>query len=131
MRRKAERARGKQERRTLEQVLMPMVLGIDSTKQGLTDWVLQAGIEALLKVFRDEAVTIAGPKGKHRRDRTHNRWGSASTVFPLAGRHVTLPRPRVRKRGGGEVALPSVEYYQQKGVLHDPVTAGHVARHVT
>lgn len=121
MRRKTEGARSTQERRTLEQVLMPMVLGIVSTKQGLTDWVLQAGIEALLKTFGNEAVAIAGPKGKHRPDRTHNHWGSASTVFPLAGRHVTLTRPRVRKRGGGEVALPSVQYFQQRDPLAERV----------
>jgi len=52
---------------------------------------------------------IAGPKGKHARDRTHHHWGSARTAVALGGRNAVIERPRVRKSGrGGEVELPTV-----------------------
>ena len=121
MKRKAEKAQRKQEQRTLRQVLMPMVVGMAATKQGLMEWVIESGMESLLKLFSEEAVAVAGPKGKHLPDRTHNHWGTTAASFPLGGRHVTLPRPRVRKKGGGEVALPSVDHFQQVDSLPERV----------
>ncbi len=53
------------------QLLLPMVGGIAATKQGLTEWVYETGLEALHSLLREDAEEVAGPKGKHRQERTH------------------------------------------------------------
>lgn len=99
----AERLRG---------MLLPMVAGIAATKSDLMSWVHEVGLEALSEMLHGEAEAIAGPKGRHRPDRTHHRWGHARSELAFGGRRVSVPRPRVRLRSGGEVQLPSVEHFR-------------------
>lgn len=75
------------------------------------------GLEALNEVFEADAEAIAGEKGKHRGDRTHNWWGTTETELPFGGRRIQVDRPRVRSKSGGEVMLPSVRRFQEE----DPV----------
>lgn len=99
------------------QLLMPMVAGMAAAKEDLMEWVQGVGLEALREVFEADAVAIAGEKGKHRTDRTHHRWGTTETELPFGGRRIQVDRPRVRRRSGGEVMLPSVRRFQEE----DPV----------
>jgi len=94
------------------QMLLPMVAGMVATKQQLETWVHQQGLRALDELFRAEAAEIAGPKGKHQENRSHNHWGQAEVELPFGGRRVTVMRPRVRSKPGGEVQLPSVEHFR-------------------
>lgn len=91
------------------QLVLPLIAGIESAKQGLMQFVYQMGMTALQELLAVEAAAIAGPKGRHAAGRTHNHWGTARSVLPLGGRNVAIERPRVRRRGGGEVELPSIE----------------------
>lgn len=99
------------------QLVLPLIAGIESTKQGLMQFVHQMGMTALHELLSIEAASIAGPKGRHAAARTHNHWGTARTVLPFGGRHVVVERPRVRRRGGGEVELPSVEAFRAADAL--------------
>lgn len=98
---------------TWRQLLLPMVSGIMETKQSMTEWVTAFGLSSVVKLMMTDAEQLAGPKGKHQKDRQYNHWGTKDTPFPYNGRRVTLPRPRVRtsdKRK--EVTLPVVELFQ-------------------
>src|SRR6266496_2381739 len=78
------------------------------------------GLAALDELFREEAVALAGPKGRHQPQRTHHRWGTTATELTFGGRRVQVPRPRVRQTaGGGEATLPSVAAFRGR----DPLTA--------
>jgi putative transposase len=96
----------------LRQILLPMVAGIAATKADLMTWVHEVGLGALSEILRGEAEAIAGPKGKHRVDRTHHHWGHASAELAFGGRRIGVARPRVRARSGREVQLPSVEHFR-------------------
>lgn len=96
----------------LRQMLLPMVAGIAATKADLMSWVHEVGLGALTEILRGEAEAIAGPKGKHRADRTHHHWGHASAELSFGGRRIGVPRPRVRARSGREVQLPSVGHFR-------------------
>ena len=96
----------------LRRMLLPMVAGIAATKSDLMNWVHEVGLGALSEMLRGEAEAIAGPKGKHRTDRTHHHWGQASAELAFGGRRVSVSRPRVRARAGREVQLPSVEHFR-------------------
>ncbi len=101
----------------MRQLLMPMVAGMAAAKADLMEWVQGVGLEALNEVFHADAVAIVGEKGKHRRDRTHNWWGTTETEIPFGGRRIQVDRPRVRRKSGGEVMLRSVRRFQEE----DPV----------
>jgi len=94
----------------LQQLLLPMMMASDAIKNGLLAFVQQMGMLAFSELLHAEAGALAGPKGKHAKDREHHHWGTTSTSLPFGGRHVVVERPRVRRKGKGrkEVELPSI-----------------------
>jgi putative transposase len=114
MKKKAVAERGKQEARAprmspaMQQLMVPLLLAMEATKSGLLAFVQQMGMAVFAELMATEAAAIVGQKGKHISGRTHHHWGSANTPLPFGGRNVVVPRPRVRKKGGGEIELPSV-----------------------
>jgi len=83
-------------RSILREMITPIVVGMMSAKQTLIGWVHQIGLSALEEMFRADAEQLAGPKGKHRRDRQCHRWGTAGARLAFGGRNITVNRPRVR-----------------------------------
>ena len=72
------------------QILLPMIAGIAATKADLTQWVYEQGLTALHLLLREDAEEIAGLKGKHEKERTHNHWGSTNGELSFGGRRGTL-----------------------------------------
>jgi transposase-like protein len=103
----------------MRQMMLPLIVGAEATRRGLLAFVQQMGMLALRELFDGEAEQIAGPKGKHAPERTHHHWGTTRTPLPFGGRHVVVERPRVRRKGGGEEVLPSVEAFRAA----DPLSA--------
>jgi len=105
-------------RQALRQLMLPMISGVLATKEALFGLVQQSGLLVMREVFAEEAEKVAGPKGRHQKERRANHWGAPLTEFPFAGRKILLPRPRVRAVGGGEITLPGIE--ELRGL--DPVS---------
>src|SRR5512132_3414803 len=113
-RRQAENEAG----RGLAPLVEPMLAGMTATRQHLLAWVHAQGLAALDELFREEAVALAGPKGRHHPARTHHHWGTAATELTFGGRRVQMPRPRVRQTaGGGGATLPSVAAFRDRDPL--------------
>ena len=111
-----KRGRAKQ----IDQLLRPLVTGVVAkARETLTSWVECRGLEVLGEVLRADAERIAGAKGKRRRKRTANHWGTIAAEVPFAGRHITVQRPRVRSTAGQEVPLPSLEAFRQHDALDE------------
>jgi len=123
MTRRAEKGTGTQganaEARTLATLLAPLVAGMTTTRQQLLAWVQAAGLVALDAVFREEAATLAGPKGRHDPTRSHHHWGTTPRQLTFGGRRLSVACPRVRSRAGAEAILPSVAAFRRE----DPLTA--------
>jgi len=100
-------------------LVAPMVMGMAATRQELLAWVHAHGLAALDALFQDEAVALAGPKGRHQAARTHHHWGTTAAELTFGGRRVQVRRPRVRSRRGGEATLPSVAQFRDR----DPLSA--------
>jgi len=96
-----------------------MLAGMTITRHHLLAWVHAHGLAALDELFREEAVALAGPKGRHQVPRTHHHWGTTATELTFGGRRVQIRRPRVRGTTGGEATLPSVAVFRDR----DPLTA--------
>lgn len=90
----------------MQQLVLPLLIGVEATKNGLLAFVHQMGLLAMQELFAVEATAIAGPKGKHVDGRTHHHWGTAKTPLPFGGRNIVVDRPRVRRtgKGGGDPA---------------------------
>ena len=94
------------------QILLPMIAGIAATKADLTEWVYEQGLTALHLLLREDAEEIAGLKGKHEKERTHNHWGSTNGELSFGGRRIQVSRPRVRSKSGEEASLPHFEAFR-------------------
>ena len=70
---------------------------------------LAAGIEALSAVMEKDAEEACGPRHCRSADRRGYRWGRTSGKIGFHGGKIDVERPRVRARGGKELALPSWE----------------------
>src|SRR5262249_116665 len=103
----------------LVHLVEPMLAGMTTTRQHLLAWVHAHGLAALDDLFRNEAVALAGPKGRHQPQRPHQHWGTVATELTFGGRRVQVRRPRVRQTAGGEATLPSVAAFRDR----DPLTA--------
>ena len=103
---------------TAQQLLLPMIEGIVHSRRELLCWVQQVGISALKELFEMNAVEMVGPRGIHRRERPHYRWGRAPLVLPFGGRRIVVPCP-VRGVPGGEAQLKSATHFRSL----DPVPA--------
>jgi putative transposase len=105
--------------RELVHLVEPMLAGMTVTRQHLLAWVHAQGLAALDELFREEAMVLAGPKGRHQAPRTHHHWGTTATALTFGGRRLHVRRPRVRRITGGEATLPSVAAFRGR----DPLTA--------
>lgn len=125
MRRRTEPGTGKQVGvgvvESVGQRLLPMVAGIEATKQGLMEWVHEFGLATLNELLTEDAERIAGPKGKHRSDRTHHHWGRTRSEVTFGGRRVGLSRPRLRGKGGKETSLPILERFRSRDLLSERI----------
>lgn len=68
---------------------------------------LAAGLEALGEMMEADAAAACGPRHGRGGGRRAQRWGRTIGPIGFHGGRVALERPRVRGRGGHEVALPS------------------------
>src|SRR3989441_9473906 len=103
----------------LAHLVEPVLAGMTITRHHLLAWVHAHGLAALDELFREEAVALAGPKGRHQIQRTHHHWGTTATELTFGGRRVQIRRPRVRGTTGGGGALPAGAVFRGR----DPPTA--------
>ncbi len=103
------------------QILLPIIAGIAATKADLTEWVYEQGLTALHLLLREDAEEIAGLKGKHEKERTHNHWGSTNGELGFGGRRIQVSRPRVRSKSGAEASLPHFEAFREEDPLPERV----------
>src|SRR3989441_2373138 len=110
----------------LAHLVEPMLAGMTTTRQHLLAWVHAHGLAALDELFREEAVVLAGAKGRHQAPRTHHHWGTAPTELTFGGRRGQVPRPRERRTTGGEGDPPPAAALLGPG----PLTAAAMAAHL-
>ena len=84
----------------------PMLAGMTTTRQHLLAWVHAHGLAALDALFREEAVALAGPKGRHQAQRTHHHWGTAATELTLGVGACRCAAPACGRRPAGKRHCP-------------------------
>jgi putative transposase len=91
---------------------------VGAAKEGLLALSVGVGLGVLAELMEEEVADVAGPKGKHDRDRTAVRHGHEAGEVTLGGRRVAVQRPRVRTAdGGAEVALATYRHFADRDPL--------------
>jgi transposase-like protein len=78
---------------------------------------LASGVAALQTMMEQDATDLCGPRYVHKDGCGGHRWGRAEGKVGFHGGKVSVDRPRVRARGGQEMALPSWETAQAEDWL--------------
>ena len=98
-------------------------------REGLLAASTAVGLEVMAELMAAEVSDLAGPKGKHDRDRVAKRHGSEAGTVTLGGRRVPVRRPRVRSVGADEheLALESYDTFAATDLLADGIVARMLA----
>jgi len=98
------------------QILLPMVDLIEQSRLAVDELIDVAGRATIEAVLQLSAEQVAGPRAPGQR-RTGPRWhGRQAGRVCLQERKLGVTKPRLRKKGGGEVAIPAYAAMQENGM---------------
>ena len=98
------------------QGLLPMVDLIEQSRLAVDELIDVAGRATIEAVLQLSAEQVAGPRTPGQR-RTGPRWhGRQAGRVCLQERKLGVTKPRLRKTGGGEVAIPAYAAMQENGM---------------
>jgi transposase-like protein len=103
----------------IKERVVEVVLGVlQGMKRSLEEEMQGIGLLVMRAVMELEITKVAGEKGKHRRERTYNWWGSNRGSVVLDGARVPLAVPRVVEHQTQKAyALKSYGLFRQSGEL--------------
>jgi putative transposase len=78
---------------------------------------LTAGIATLTGTMEEDTERLCGPRHRRSNGRDGHRWGRTAGRLGFHGGTIEVGRPRVRRRGGSEMSLPSWDAAQAEDWL--------------
>jgi hypothetical protein len=109
---------------TVPALVMPDVVSLamddiaESAREGLLAVAVSAGLQVMDALMAESVTALAGPKGRHDRDRSAVRHGHDDGSVVLGGRRVPVRRPRVRTVDGeNELPVPAYELFSATDLL--------------
>jgi putative transposase len=103
-----------------DQANVQLVLGLRHlVRENLREFVISAGVSALVGVLEEERTRLVGPRYEHVPERTARRAGTAPGELVMGGRRVQVRRPRARTLDGQELQLPSWTTFAAEDPLHE------------
>jgi putative transposase len=99
------------------QLDLPMLDLILQTKAEIEALSAQAGLKIIQHFLEEEIQQRCGPHGQQ----SAYRHGQQPGYIVYAGRKVSIPKPRVRAKGGQELTLKSYQAFQQDGRMQRAV----------
>jgi putative transposase len=101
-----------------EAVTLAMSELTGAVKEGLLALAVGAGLQVLQVLMEEDVTALAGPKGRHDRDRVAKRHGTEDGSVTLGGRRVPVRRPRVRSADGRwEIPVAAYETFASTEIL--------------
>src|SRR5205823_10454020 len=99
------------------QAMLPMVELIEQSKLAVDELIDVLGRAQIEAVLRLSAQGIAGPPHPGKKGGAIGWHGGEEGRVCLKERKLRVRRPRLRKKGGGEVPIPAYETMRQDGKL--------------
>lgn len=91
------------------QLFLPMVKLIEDSRAAIDQVIDVTGRAVIEAILEASAIELAGPKTPGKRSSEVRHHGSQDGIVHLAERKLRVRKPRLRQRGGGEVAIPAYE----------------------
>ena len=101
------------------QMLLPRT--VLDVRIALREFLLAAGMKALLDELEADRTMLCGPKGQFQDDRQAYRHGHDTGQLVMGGRKVRVLKPRVRSVHGCEMELPHWRHFSQEDPLDERV----------
>lgn len=98
------------------QGLLPMVDLIEQSRLAVDELIDMAGRATIEAVLQLSAAQVAGPRTPGQRRRGLLWHGRQAGRVCLKERKLGVTKPRLREKGGGEVAIPAYEAMQENGM---------------
>lgn len=98
------------------QILLPMVDMIEQSRLAIDELIDVAGRATVEAVLQLSACEVAGPRTPGRRRQEVGWHGRQRGRVCLQERKLGVEKPRLRAKGGGEVAIPAYEAMQDAGL---------------
>ena len=98
------------------QGLLPMVDLIEQSRLAVDELIDMAGRATIEAVLQLSAAQLAGPRTPGQRRRGLLWHGRQAGRVCLKERKLGVTKPRLREKGGGEVAIPAYEAMQENGM---------------
>lgn len=90
---------------------------VGAAKEGLLALSVGVGLGVMHELMASEVEEACGPRGKHDPERVAYRHGSDDGEVTLGGRRVSVKRPRMRSKDGGELPLATYEHFGSRDAL--------------
>ena len=98
-------------------LLLPMVDLIEQSRLAVDELIDLAGRATIEAVLQLSAEQVAGPRTPGQRRSRQPLWhGRQAGRVCLQERKLGISKPRLREKGGGEVAIPAYEAMQENGI---------------
>src|SRR5271166_2421099 len=94
-----------------------VIEGLEEFKGSFDRLCLQAGTAAIEAMLAADAEQLCGKRYQRHADRQGHRWGMIGSEVGWHGGKAAIRRPRVRRRGGVELELPSWTAIQKADLL--------------
>jgi putative transposase len=104
-----------------------LVAFAERMQEGLLAASVAIGLDVMAELMEADATEVAGPKGKHSRERSAYRHGHEDATVALGGRRVPVRRPRVRSTEGRELHLESYDTFASADLLTAHTVAAMLA----
>jgi len=91
----------------------------DRIRNDLDEFVVMAGMEAVIEMLENERTALCGQKFARNPEREFVRGGHAPGELVMGGRRVSVQRPRARSRDGSEALLPSWNRFSRQDPLSE------------
>jgi len=94
-------------------LMVPIAEVLTATQWHIEQLAGAAGMKIIQQIIQDDVRQLSGEQRYARDGKEGQLWGSQPGWVAFAGRKVTVDKPRVRRKTGGEVTLPKYERLQQ------------------
>jgi putative transposase len=100
---------------------IPLPRMVLDARIALREFLLAAGMTALMEELEADRTMLCGPRGKFQDDRQAYRHGHDTGQLVMGGRKVRVLKPRARGVAGGEMELPHWRHFSQEDPLDERV----------
>lgn len=102
-----------------QQRVLQLAQVLVGAQDALHEMIVDVGQQVLAAMLEQDRESLCGAKGRRDPDRDAYRYGRNRGHMVLGGRKIEVEKPRVRRKGGQEIQLPSWRQFRDEDPLDE------------